>query len=166
MARPRSIPDAVILSAVRALLSAGGEKAVAFSAVAEATGLAAASLAQRYGGVQGMIKAAAADAVDTALAALTEMEAAQPDKGPQGLLKAMGDLGPDASSLAVLMRSAEGRAKANAYRLAVETALARRLGTKAAGAAPILFAAWSGGQMWATAGEAAFKLKDVVKRLG
>ncbi len=166
MARPRTIPDPVILAAVRALLSAGGEKAVAFSAVAEATGLAAASLAQRYGGVLAMIEAAAADAVDAGLAALAEMEASQPDKGPQGLLKVMGELGPDAAVLAVLMRSQAGRAKADAFRLAVEAALARRLGPKAASAAPILFAAWSGGQFWATAGEPAFKLKDVVKRLG
>ena len=166
MARPRSIPDPVIYAAVRALLSAGGEKAVAFSAVAQATGLAAASLAQRYGGVQGMIEAAAADAADLGLASVAEMEAAQPDKGPQGLLKSLAEIGPDAATLAVLMRSPEGRGKANAYRLAVESALARRLGAKAASAAPILFAAWSGGQLWATAGEPAFKLKDVVKKLG
>lgn len=166
MARPRTIPDPVILAAVRALLSAGGEKAVAFSAVAQATGLAAASLAQRYGGVQGMIEAAAADAVDVALAALTELDAAQPDKGPQSLLKALAELGPDAASLAVLMRSPAGRARADAYRLAVEAALARRLGPKAASAAPILFAAWSGGQLWSTGGEPTFKLKDAVKKLG
>ena len=166
MARPRTIPDPVILASVRALLSVGGEKSVAFSSVAQATGLAAASVAQRYGGVQGMIEAAAVDAVDVALSALVDIEVNQPDKGPQGLLKLMGDLGPDASSLAVLMRSPAGRAKADAFRLAVEAALARRLGPKAAGSAPMLFAAWSGGQMWATAGEPAFKLKDAVKKLG
>jgi AcrR family transcriptional regulator len=166
VARPRTIPDSAILAAVRSLLSAGGEKAVAFSSVAQASGLAAASLAQRYGGVQGMIEAAAKDAVDVALSALVDIEVNQPDKGPQGLLKLMGGLGPDASALAVLMRSPAGRARADAFRLAVESALARRLGPKAAASAPLLFAAWSGGQMWATSGEPAFKLKDAVKKMG
>ena len=57
MSRPRSVPDAQVLAAVRALLRQGGDKAVAFSAVAERAGLAPASLAQRYGSVQGMIAA-------------------------------------------------------------------------------------------------------------
>jgi AcrR family transcriptional regulator len=166
MARPRSIPDSLILSAVRKLMAEGGEKAVAFSAVAEASGLAAASLAQRYGSVNGMIEAAAADAVATALTVLARMEAEAPDKGPQGLLKALAEVGPDAASLAVLLRSGAGAETATGYRHAVEAALARRLGPKAAGAAPILFAAWQGSVLWSGAGEAAFKLKDVVKKLG
>lgn len=166
MSRPRSVPDAQVLAAVRALLRQGGDKAVAFSAVAEKTGLAPASLAQRYGSVQGMIAAAASDGVDQALAGLARLEADAPEKGPQGLLKALADLAPDPVILAVLMRSAEGRDKATAFRTAAESAIARRLGAKQAAAAPMLFAAWAGLQAWSGTGQAGFKLKDVVKRLG
>ena len=49
MARPRTIPDPEIFAAIRALLAQGGDKAVAFSSVARATGLAAPTLVQRYG---------------------------------------------------------------------------------------------------------------------
>lgn len=166
MARPRSIPDPTILAAVRALFSAGGEKAVAFSAVAEATGLAASSLAQRYGSVQGMIEAAALDGVAQALAALDRIESGSPDKGPQGLLKALSQIGPDAACLAVLLRSETGRTTAAHYRSAVEAAIARRLGPRHADGAPVLFAAWSGEQLWGAAGDAGFRLKDLVKKLG
>jgi AcrR family transcriptional regulator len=166
MARPRSIPDSTVLAAVRRLLSEGGEKAVAFSAVARATGLAPASLAQRYGTIAGMIEAAAADAVDQALAALERVEGEVPDKGPQGLLKALGEAGPDAAALAVLMRSPAGRDRALAFRHAVEAAIARRLSPKQAADAPMLFAAWMGGRLWSATGEAGFRLKDLVKKLG
>lgn len=166
MARPRSIPDSTVFAAVHRLFSEGGEKAVAFSAVARATGLAPASLAQRYGSIAGLIEAAALESIDQGLAALERVEAETAGKGPQGLLKALGDAGPDAAALAVLMRSAAGRDKALTFRLAVEAAIARRLGPKQAGDAAILFAAWQGGRLWSPAGEAGFRLKDVVRKLG
>ncbi len=166
MPRPRSIPDSTVLAQVRLLLAQGGEKAVAFSSVAAATGLAPASLAQRYGSVQGMIAAAALDAVAQGLAALSDLEQTEPDKGPQGLLKALTAQAPAAASLAVLARSPAGREAAAGYRKAVQAAIARRLGPKHADAAPMLFAAWIGAQLWSDAGEAGFRLKDLIKRLG
>ena len=165
MARPRTIPDSTILAAVRRLIAAGGEKAVAFSAVAQASGLAPASLAQRYGTVAGMIEAAADDAVSVGLAELARVEEQLPDKAPQGMLKALEGTGPDAACLSILMRSATGRQRAEAYRTGVEAALSRRLGPKSAGTAAALFAAWQGAQLWSGAGDAGFKMKSVAKKL-
>lgn len=168
MARPRSIPDDDVLSTVRALLSQRGEKAVAFSSVAEGTGLAPASLVQRYGSIQGLIEAAAANAVSLALAELARIEAAEPDKGPQGLLKALAPHAPDAASLAVLGRSEGGRARAEEFRTAVEAAIARRLGVRRGARqdqAAMLFAAWIGQRAWATLGETDFRLKDLARKL-
>jgi AcrR family transcriptional regulator len=166
MARPRSIPDTTIHAATRLLMRQGGEKAVAFSAVAAATHLAPASLAQRYGSVNGMIEAAALDGVDQALAALADAEAQAPDKGPQGLLKLLADSAPDAACLAVLTRSAAGRDKLAAFRLGVEAALRRRMGPKLAEEAGAVFALWQGQSLWDDAAAASFKMKDVVRKLG
>ena len=49
MSRPRLIPDAEIFAAILRQIAAAGEKSVAFSTIARATGLAAPSLVQRYG---------------------------------------------------------------------------------------------------------------------
>jgi AcrR family transcriptional regulator len=165
MARPRTIPDSAVLAAVRRLISTGGEKAVAFSAVAQASGLAPASLAQRYGSVAGMIEAAAADAVTAGLADLARVEEELPGKSPQAMLKALEGTGPDAACLAILMRSAAGRQRAEEFRAGVEAALGRRLGPKSAGAAAALFAAWQGAQLWGGGGDAGFKMKAVAKKL-
>ncbi len=82
------------------------------------------------------------------------------------MLKALDGAGPDAGCLAILMRSAEGRKRAEEFRGGVEAALARRLGPKSSGAAAALFAAWQGAQLWGGVGDAGFKLKAVAKKLG
>lgn len=173
MARPRTIPDHEIFAAIRALLAQGGDKAVAFSSVARATGLSAPTLVQRYGSREGMVKAALVAAWD-ALEARTEAaeaDAALNAKGAVGLLKALADDegGPDdLALLAVEFRDADLRARAEAWRARVEAALATRLGGGAKGreVAAILFAAWQGQALWSLAGGRGFRLKDAVKRLG
>lgn len=172
MARPRTIPDGEVFAAIRALLAQGGDKAVAFSSVARATGLAAPTLVQRYGTLEGMVKAALLSAWDDLDRRTGEAEAAAPlsAKGAAALLKSLGDRdsGPDdIALLAVEFRDAELRARAAAWRARVEAALATRLGggAKAQEAGAILFAAWQGQALWALAGERSFRLKDAVKRL-
>ena len=165
MSRPRLIPDAEIFAAILRQIAAGGEKSVAFSAIARATGLAAPSLVQRYGALSDMVQAAwlaewdRLDALaDTALA---EVDAA--GKGPQALLKS---LGPETSAalLAASQRDAALRDRAAHWRNKVEAALAARL--RDAEAAAMLFAAWQGQLLWQGAGDKGFKLKDAIKRLG
>jgi AcrR family transcriptional regulator len=171
MARPRSIPDRVILAAVRRLVIEGGEKAASFSAVSRASGLAPASLAQRYGSVAGMLQSALEQGwaeQDEALAAALDDTV---DKGPQGLLKALAGEEERQEDLALLIAYLDEPAlalRAADWRARVEAALAARLsgGEKGREAAALLFAAWMGQALWARAGGRGFRLKEAVRRLG
>lgn len=170
MGRSRTIPDAEIFSAIRALLAEGGEKAVAFASVARATGLAAPTLVQRYGSRQEMLRAALAAAWDglDAAADAAAAEAPLSAKGAAQLLKALsGEGGAHPARLAADFRDPALRARAEAWRERVEAALALRLGGGAKGreAAAMLFACWQGQLLWAEAGGKAFRLKDALKRL-
>ncbi len=165
MARPRSISDDTIFAALRHLLATGGEKAVSFGAVARVTGLAAASLVQRYGSRDAMIRAALMAAWDV-LAHDTAAADAGADTA-QGFLKMLGGDAAEATDLGLLaidFRDPDLRARAAAWRVQVEAALARRL--RDADAAAMLFAAWQGQLLWQMAGGKGFRLKDAVKRLG
>lgn len=166
MARPRSIPDADIYAAIRALLARDGEKAVAFGTVARLTGLAPPSLVQRYGNRDGMIRAAVLDGWQDLLTRTDASAEAQ----PQALLKAMTEpaaVMTDPALMAVTLRDATLRAAAEAWRTRLESLLALRLGggTKAQEAASMLFAAWQGQLLWLQAGGKGFRVKDAAKRL-
>ena len=165
MSRPRLISDADIFTAILRLIAAEGEKAVAFSSIARATGLAAPSLVQRYGSLQGMLHAtflAEWDRLDSLTdAALIGQDAT--GKGPQALLKSLGSE-TSAALLAASQRDATLRERAANWRNRVEAALEGKL--RDAEAAAILFAAWQGQLLWHAAGDKGFKLKDAIKRLG
>ena len=172
MSRPRSIPDSEIFAAVRRLLAADGEKAVAFSAVARATGLAAPTLVQRYGSRDGMLRAALLAAWDDLDATTSAAEAAAPTsgKGALALLKSLGADAADPADISLLaadFRDPALRARATAWRARVETALANRLGggTKGRDQAAMLFALWQGQALWHAAGGKGFKLKDMLRLL-
>ena len=165
MSRPRTIPDADVFAAILRLIAEGGEKSVAFSSVARATGLSAPSLVQRYGALPDMIHAALLHvwaqidaATDTAIT-----EASVAAKGPQALLKGLGE-GPTLAVLAATLRDAALRDRAKAWRNRVEAALADKAGDR--DAAAILFAAWQGQALWDGISAKGFKLKDAIKRLG
>lgn len=169
MARKKTIPDADVLAAVRSLHSAGGDKAVSFGLVARQTGLAPSTLAQRFGTVDAMLRAARLEGwrqlMDATEAALRQVA----DKGPQGVLKALdtlaGGIGTPLAALRLSAAEDDSRALAQDWRQMVENALAQRLGPgdKGREAAAILFAAWQGQMLWGAEG---FRVKDAVKRLG
>lgn len=164
MARPRLVPDDRIFAALRHILSNEGEKAVSFASIARVTGLAGATLVQRYGSRDGMIRAALAAGWDE-LEARTKAAAETADTA-QALLKALGSEAMGAGDLALLaieFRDAALRARAEAWRIQVETALQRHL--KDTEAAAMLFAAWQGQMLWQMAGGKGFRLKDAAKRL-
>jgi AcrR family transcriptional regulator len=165
MPRSRTIPDDRIFAALHRLLAAGGDKAVSFATVAAETGLAPPTLVQRYGSRDGMVRAARLAAWDAVQARTDAAIAATADKGPQGLLKAIGPV--DASRLADDLRDPDLAQRAAVWRATVEAALALRLGSgqKARESAALLFAAWQGHALWQAAGEDAFRLKEAVKRL-
>ena len=165
MPRTRIIPDAHVFAVIQRLLDEGGEKAVSFGSVAKATGLAPPTLVQRYGSVAGMLRAARLDAWDALEQRTEQAIAATADKGPQGLLKAIGPVDP--AAIAADMRDPDLAQRASGWRAGAEAALALRLGAgpKARESAALLFAAWQGQSLWGACGESAFRLKDAVKRL-
>lgn len=174
MSRTKTIPDTVIFAAIRRILARKGDKAVSFSSVAQATGLAAATLVQRYGSRDRMVRSALMAAWDL-LEARTEAAAqATRDKGPHAFLKALGadeaaeeEAAADLELLALDLRDPLLRARATAWREGVEATLAPRLGHGEEGraAAAMLFALWQGQLLWAQAGGKRFRLKDAVRRL-
>ncbi|WP_374376906.1 transcriptional regulator [Tabrizicola sp.] len=165
MPRTRTISDETVFATVRRLMAEGGDKAVSFGSVARLTGLAPPTLVQRYGSRDGMVKAARLAAWDALEKRTGEAIARTADKGPQGLLKAIGPV--DATALAADLRDPDLAQRAAGWQAGVETALALRLGSgqKARESAALLFAAWQGQALWSAAGEQAFRLKDAVKRL-
>lgn len=172
MPRTRTVPDSEVFAAVRSLMASGGDRAATFAAVAAATGLSPASLAQRYGTVGGMSQAALAEGWALLDAALRDADAAAPG-GPEGaavLLRAlMGDAaGVDPGLLARRMADPALAALGAGWQEAAEAALARRLGPAEApdaDAAAILFAAWQGRLLWAATGRKGARLKLAARRL-
>lgn len=165
MPRNRTIPDDQVFTVIQRQLAQGGDRAVSFGTVAKATGLAAPTLVQRYGNREGMVRAARLAAWEALEHRTATAIADTADKGPQGLLKAIGAV--DLATLAADLRDPALAARAAGWRAGVETALALRLGggQKARESAALLFAAWQGQALWAGAGESGFRLKDAVKRL-
>lgn len=165
MPRTRTVPDDQVFAAIQRLLDEGGDKAVSFGSVGAATGLAPPTLVQRYQTRDGMVRAARMAFWDALEHRTAEAIAGTADKGPQGLLKAIGPV--PAGTIAVDLRHPDLAARASRWRAAVETALTLRLGNspKARESAALLFALWQGQSLWSGAGEPAFRLKDAVKRL-
>ena len=172
MGRAKTVSDADVFLAIRHLLAAGGEKAVAFASVARATGLAGPTLVQRFGNRAAMVQAAhlaAWDALDLATAQAVAGAELSP-KGAQNLLKSLANIQTDLVDLLTLcmnMRDAVLRHRAKAWRHSVEVILGLQLGGGANGreAASMLFAAWQGQLLWNGAGGKAFKIKDAIKAL-
>lgn len=165
MPRTRTIPDDRIHAAILRLLAEGGDKAVSFGTVSAAVGLAPPTLVQRFGSRDGMVRAARLAAWDALDARTDAAIASSDDKGPQALLKAIGPV--DAGFVTADLKDAELSLRAAGWRARVESALGLRLGAgqKAKETAALLFATWQGQLLWAPTGEAAFRLKDVIKRL-
>lgn len=167
MSRPRTLSDGEILTHVLNALGEGGEKAVTFGVASQRTGLAPATLAQRFGSVDGMLRACLLAEWARLAAAITsaESEAVISSKGAQALLKHLPT--PSPMLLALSLRDDETRQAAEAWRLLVEQAIAIRRGGGAKGrdAAALIFAAWQGRQVWEDAGGKSFRLADMLKAL-
>jgi len=170
MGRSKTLPDTDVYAALRRLLIQGGDKAVAFSSVGQATGLAAPTLAQRYGTRDAMVRAALLDGWDV-LGKATEQaveEAALSAKGATQILKALNaGHAEEIALLASEFRDPALRNPALAWRQSLLAALGSRLGggSKGQEAAALVFAAWQGQILWHKAGGSEVKIKDAVKRL-
>ena len=167
MARPRTQSDADIFAHLLGALAEHGEKSLTFGVLSKLCGLAPATLAQRFGSVEGMVRAAllAEWARLSVAIAATEAEALISSKGAQALLKHLPT--PTPQILALSLRDAVLQQAAEDWRVQVEAALATRRGGGAKGreAAALIFAAWQGRQMWEAAGGKSFRLSDLLKAL-
>jgi len=166
MARLKLIPDSAVFACVRQLLAAGGDRAVAFASVARATGLAAPTLVQRFGGRDAMVERALLAGWEALESATAEVCAQAPmnAKGAHAMLKALGT--PEAALLAGMVNTSALRQRAKAWRAQVEAALAQRLDSAAPDqAAAMLFAVWQGQVLWNSAGGKGFRLKDALRAL-
>ena len=170
MGRHKTLPDTEVFAALRRLLVQGGDKAVAFSSVAQATGLAAPTLAQRYGTREAMVRAALLDGWKVLAQETDQAVGGAPPtaKGATQILKALG--AGHAQEIALLVsefRDPALREPALAWRQALLTAVGARMGggSKGQEAAALVFAAWQGQLMWQKAGGSEVKIKDAVRRL-
>ena len=165
MPRTRTVPDAKVFAVIQRLLDTGGDKAVSFGSVGKATGLAPPTLVQRYGSRDGMVRSARLASWEALEHRTALAIAGTTDKGPQGLLKAIGPV--DVAAIARDLADPELAKRADGWRKGVETALMLRLGggPKARESAALLFAAWQAHALWSRAGDPAYRLKDAVKRL-
>lgn len=169
MSRSRTIPDETVFATLRQMLAEGGDKAASFGAAAQATGLAASTLAQRFATQDGMVRAALLDgwAQIEAATAAAESEAAVSPKGVPVLLKLIGrGREADICLLAGHLRDGALHDAGQAWRARVEAAITLRLGggSKARDSAAMIFAAWQGRLIWGGPGDS-FRLKDALKRL-
>lgn len=157
MARTKIIPDSAVFTALRHLMVTEGPQAASFRAIGRATGLAPATLVQRYGNAEKMLVAALNDGWDIADAALATaaQDAPKSDKGATALLKALAP--PPLIDHPVLLERAAG------WRRKVLQELTLRLGNGQAAA--MLFAAWQGRLMWDRSGARGFSLRDLVRKL-
>lgn len=162
MARPRSVSDQQVYDVVASLIRTGGEKAVTFSAVSERAGLAASSLAERYGSVLQMIAKARVDVWDRLDAATSAALAVAPlsAKGAIGVLKAL--MPPSSQDVQAVPD------RAALWRQALEVSLAIRLGGGEGGKlrAGILVGYWLSQVQWRETGHPLPRLKDVLRILG
>lgn len=166
MARPRTLPDSQVFDTVIALLALRGEKGVTFATVSQRTGLAGASLVQRYGGLDGMMSSALDWAWTRMEAALTEAEATPPDAQRvsaadllRGIEARLEDL-PVSAIMAASQRDATLREKAESWRARVLAALDGRSGD-----ASLLFASWLGQWLWSPFGGQDEVLSDLTQLL-
>lgn len=165
MPRKKSLTDAQVLDHARRLHLSGGEKALTFGNLARASGLAASTLAQRFGTVEGLIASLARQGWSELLEGLVVVDQATADKGPQGYLKALHPSALESTRLLGLSTADEqARILAEEWRIRVITALSLRLGQgeKARQAAQTIFMLWQGQVLW---GQPEVKIKELVKKL-
>jgi AcrR family transcriptional regulator len=159
--RTKLIPDSDIHAALLSLLRNEGEKAITFSALSRATGLAPATLVQRFGSLDGMMVSALIAGWQQAEAELESAE--EVELGPKGALPFLKSLPDVTVLLAPSLRNPDLRDQAFAWRQRAEAGLALRLEQDRA--APLVFALWAGQAQWKDIGPKGFKWKEALKSI-
>lgn len=172
MARTKVISDRDVLTTALALFAKSGDKAVSFGLVGKETGLAPATLVQRFVSRDALFKAMISQGWDGAMQAFAAAEAEIPANGHNAVafLKALGEGLSDLPMTALLLASMPDpvlRARASDWRRAVEGALCGRV-EKGPGQAPeaaaAIFAAWQGRNLWQGTEGGDFRLRAILKK--
>lgn len=167
MTRRKTLSDTEIAAHLLDALAEKGAKALTFGTISQRSGLAPATLAQRYGSVDGMVRHALACEWARLSQDVSEVhsEAHLSTKGAQALLKNLAT--PSAEVLSLSLRDAELCKAAETWRAQVEAAIAARRGGGSRGreSAAMIFAAWQGRFLWDAAGGKTFRLSDLIKAL-
>lgn len=158
MPRTRSVPDHALLDAVLSVIASSGPDGVTFQAIAAATGLSPATLVQRFGTKQKMLRAALVRAWDH-LDGATEKADAESGPTPSGavamLVKLTGDGDKElATGLLVLredFRDSVLRRRGARWGETLAAALGRRLGRRGKprpDLGRLMAAQWQGAMLW------------------
>lgn len=159
MARPRTIDDASLLDAALTLMHQHGPAGLTFAAVAQATGLAPATLVQRFGGKDRMTEAALLHAWDQLDASTTKADAETPltPEGAVALLVGLsghGDRSRHADGLLLLredFRNPKLRMRGERWGATLASILGRRLTADPARQAALgrlMANQWQGALIW------------------
>jgi AcrR family transcriptional regulator len=150
MPRPKLKSDEDVLDLAMTLMRKGGPEALSFAALSAVAGLSGATLVQRFGSKEALVRAAllrAWDALD-ALTARLDAEAGEGAEGAVAILAGLsagyGDIDAHADGLRILredFRDPALRARGRAWIATLTSALGRRVGDDRAGT---LLALWQG----------------------
>ncbi len=171
MPRNKQISDTEVLEAALTLFARDGDKGVSFGMVGKATGLAPATLVQRFVSREALYGATIAHGWTRAMAAFQRCEVAILPNGHNAVafLKALGDelSAPSLAALLIASQSHELSARAGQFRQAVEASLQSRIEKgpgQVAEAAAAIFAAWQGRQLWQGTQGGDFRLRSILKK--
>ncbi|MFD1943811.1 TetR/AcrR family transcriptional regulator [Paradevosia shaoguanensis] len=160
MARPRTVSDEAILDAALGVAHRRGPANVTFASVSEVAGLSPATLVQRFGSKEALLRAALERAWDFLDAATAREDERQP-LTPEGAVQIVTELWPateadDAYAEGLLllyedMRDPILRQRGVTWRTALTRALGRRLSNDPARQAlmgQLMASQWQGAQIW------------------
>ena len=172
MARQKLISDSDVLEAALQLFARDGDRAVSFGQVGKATGLAPATLVQRFVTRDALFAGAIMQGWGQAHAALLRSEVAVPANGHNAVafLKALGEALQTTPIAALMVTSLPDqvlRSRASGWRQAVEASLTSRIDAgpgQVAEAAAAIFAAWQGRMMWQGTEGGDFRLRAILKK--
>src|SRR5688572_24396008 len=156
MPRPKSLSDETVLESALDLMRRNGPDALSFGTLAKATGLSGATLVQRFGSKQALIKAATSHAWDQLDRATREAIASAPDdaEGVVTLLVALsgyGDIETYADNLLILredLRDPDLRARGRAWHAVLAEAIRVRLPDRGEALATAILDQWQGSLLW------------------
>jgi AcrR family transcriptional regulator len=160
MPRPKTLPDDEVLAVAQRLIRAHGPGALTFASVAQACGLSASTLVQRFGSKAGLVQRALLHAWDGLDAKTAALAAAAP-KSPEGAIELLVALSRDyggieayAEGLLVLredLRDPALRARGAAWKVALSSALEdcfAAMPQAPRGIGLLMAAQWQGALLW------------------